>query len=361
MTVVIPIPKSEKDVSAEWVTAALGSATNWPVSSVAVRRIGDGRGVTSLVFRLELSYEGKEAGPASLIVKFPGTSLQADPSRPARQYGFYEREVHFYRELAPEVAIAPRCYWCEFDAGSGEFGILLEDLTGYDQEDDRRGFSAASLRRCVEVLATMHAKWWQSPRLATCDFLFTVDGTNTRRLAEGHTSSWPSFLERYGHLLPPGYEAFRPPLLRSLQVAGTALAAAPRTLVHLDFRTDNVFFGGDLRGTVAIDWQLVARGAAVLDLVTLLSNSSATDLRRQVEGELLHMWHDSVVRTTATSYSFEQAAADFRRWLLFQVVRTVIAGASVLPVGQAGELVAIFAQRTFACAIDHAAGDLIVR
>ena len=81
MTVVVPIPKSEKEVSAEWITAALGSATSSPVSSVAVRRIGEGAGVTSLVLRLELSYDGAEAGPASLILKFPGTSLSGRPKQ----------------------------------------------------------------------------------------------------------------------------------------------------------------------------------------------------------------------------------------------------------------------------------------
>ena len=259
------------------------------------------------------------------------------------------------------MAIAPRCYWCKFDAGSGEFGLLLEDLTGYDQEDDRQGLSSASLRRCVEVLAVMHSKWWQSPRLASCDFLFTVDAKNTLLLAEGHARSWSSFLERYGNVLPAGYEAFRPPLMRSLQLAGTALDAAPRTLVHLDFRADNLFFRGDLGRTVAIDWQLATRGAAVADLATLFSNSTGTDLRRQAEEELLQMWHDTVVRATATSYSLEQASADFRRWLLIQVVRTVIAGASVSRDEQAGEIVATFAQRTFVCANDHRVEELVFR
>jgi aminoglycoside phosphotransferase (APT) family kinase protein len=361
VSVEVPVPKSEKDVSAGWVTAALGDALSSPVSAVAARRIGEGAGVTSLVLRLGLSYEGDAAGPASVIFKSPGTSLQADPDRPARQYGFYEREARFFQELAPEVAIAPRCYSCEFDRGSGEPGLLLEDLAGYDQEDDRRGLPAESLRRCVGVLAAMHSEWWQSPRLSSCDFLFTVNAPNAGFLAEGHSRSWASFLERYGHVLPPGYEAFRPPLSSSLQEAATGLGAAPRTLVHLDFRADNLFFGGDPPRTVAIDWQLATRGPGVADLATLFCHSIATDLRRELEEDLMHLWHEAVVSATATSYSFEQAGADFRRWLLFHVVRVVIAGASVPPESQAGELIATYAERAFACAIDHEAEALVVR
>lgn len=208
------------------------------------------------------------------------------------------------------MAVAPRCYWSGFDEASGEPALLLEDLSGYEQEDDRRG--GPRLRRSAVVSrcsGPCTPNGGSRPGSQSCDFLLGINGTNTRIFAEGHSSSWASFLRRYGHVLPPGYEAFRPPLSSSLQEAAAVLGAAPRTLVHLDFRADNLFFGGDPLRTVAIDWQLARRGPGVADLATFFCHSIATDLRREVEGNLLRLWHDAVVRATATSYSFDQDVA----------------------------------------------------
>ncbi len=140
---------------------------------------------------------------------------------------------------------------------------LLEDLTSYEQGDERRGLSTEWLGHCVEALAAMHAEWWQSPRLSGCDFLLTWGRAVTLRVAEGYAGCWDSFVDQYGHCLPASYEAFRPPLVETLELMGAALGAAPQTLAHGDFRADNIFFGGGRGRVVAIDWGLATRGAGV--------------------------------------------------------------------------------------------------
>jgi hypothetical protein len=101
------------------------------------------------------------------------------------------------------------------------------------------------------------------------------------------------------------------------------------------------------------------RGAGVADLAFVFANSVARDLRRRLEDELLRLWHGSVLSATGTPYSFEEALVDFRRCLLFVVVRTVMVTAFVPLGGHAEELAAIIAQRSFDCAIDHGLEDLV--
>ncbi len=96
-------------------------------------------------------------------------------------------------------------------------------------------------------------------------------------------------------------------------------------------------------------------------LAYLLANSVPTGLRRQVQDELLHQWHGAIVTATGSPYSFDQVLADFRRCLLFMVARKGLAPLYVAPGGRAEELATTLVQRTFACAIDYGAEELVVR
>ena len=79
--------------------------------------------------RLLLTYDTDTPGvPESIIAKFPPTD--ADSHSTGLELGFFEGESGFYRELADRTEIrTPRCYYSQFDANTGQFLILLEDLS----------------------------------------------------------------------------------------------------------------------------------------------------------------------------------------------------------------------------------------
>ena len=58
------------------------------------------------------------------------------------------------------------------------------------------------------------------------------------------------------------------------------IAGRPQTLVHGDFRADNLFFGGPDggQGLAAIDWQVSSRGGGAFDLAYFCR---ATSLRKR--------------------------------------------------------------------------------
>jgi hypothetical protein len=90
-----------------------------------------GNGLVGDSYRFDLTYEEAEPdAPASVIGKFP----EADPDsrRAGSAHLLYLREVSFYRELAPTLAIhTPRPFVAEIDLETDDFILILEDVAPF--------------------------------------------------------------------------------------------------------------------------------------------------------------------------------------------------------------------------------------
>src|SRR5436190_164344 len=98
------------DLTESWLSSALGSG---PVAAFDVAAVGTGQMSNS--YRVSLTYDGDAAGPASVVVKLAA----ADETSRSTGVGLgaYEREVRFYRELAPRIGgPLPACHASAFDA-----------------------------------------------------------------------------------------------------------------------------------------------------------------------------------------------------------------------------------------------------
>jgi aminoglycoside/choline kinase family phosphotransferase len=96
------------------------------------------------------------------------------------------------------------------------------------------------------------------------------------------------------------------------------LAAAPRTLCHGDFRTDNLMFRLTPAGPklTAIDWQIVMQARGPYDVGYLMSGAVDIEMRRANEDRLLRRYHDGLVSRGVTGYDFETCREDYRRAIL---------------------------------------------
>src|SRR5438270_440203 len=90
------ILRGPDELTAEWLAEALGSG---PVAAFEVTAIGTGQMSESR--RVRVRYADGAGGPASVVLK---TASADENSRAAGVgLGVYEREVRFYRELAPRI------------------------------------------------------------------------------------------------------------------------------------------------------------------------------------------------------------------------------------------------------------------
>jgi hypothetical protein len=144
-------------------------------------------------------------------------------------------------------------------------------------------FSTAEVESLLDTLATLHATFWQAPELAnpalglgdTSSLIETFLPATAKR-TPSTTSALPQMLLDGSALLQemvePDVADILGQLLADPQPLCVALSRSPSTLVHGDYRAQNIGIAGQpAPQIVLLDWQLAAYGAATLDLAWLLS------------------------------------------------------------------------------------------
>ena len=156
------IPASIADVSTSWMTSVLrgsgaiaGDAT---VTDLATHQIGQGVGLMGELFVATLTYGEGATGdqPATVVVKLPATSEENRAQGIA--LGMYEAECRFYSEMGEATGTGlPVIHLSEIVSGTGDFVIVMEDLSPLRSFDQAAGVSVADAELSIEGLAAFHA------------------------------------------------------------------------------------------------------------------------------------------------------------------------------------------------------------
>ncbi|MFQ5381370.1 MAG: phosphotransferase, partial [Dehalococcoidia bacterium] len=289
-------------------------------------RIGEGEGFTGSLVRLRLTTE-----PPDRIPPLIGKQATAhDTTRELmRDFGGYDKEVHFYRDFADQVSLpSPRCFAAEYDPDTGAFVLLLEDLAPGRVGDQVEGATLETARQVVDALAEFHARWWNTEDLAAARWLLPPDDVAAdfirlfdegmpavRELWGARYPELTSLVSRTRRFLPEVFEMF-----------ASGDLPRPYTVVHGDMRLDNLFFPTDEGGRFAVvDWQGIALGHPANDLSYWLVLSLPVDLRRSHEESLLARYHRGLRRHGVGGYSLRALRRDYRN-----TATVLLGGAPVL-------------------------------
>lgn len=321
-----PLPTRHEDLTAEWLTAALcAGGVDATVASFERRPLGEGVGMMAALERIELEYADGE-GPSSVIVKLQATN---DANRAvALAFDIYRREVLFYRELADRTAAGtPTVYLADVD-GSADFVLVLEDMAHYRLGDQLAGCSIADAEMAVTEAGKLHAAFWNDVDDESFDFVpYETPSVHGNALRDGAIAGWGPMVEAFGDVVPSFMREVERRFLAAVPRMQEWLVTAPITIVHGDYRMDNLFFSVDDDSMSVIDWQGCLRAKGVRDVAYLLSQSMLVDDRRASERDLVATWHRALVDGGVTGYSAEQAWEDYRRAVLcLWTLVVVIAG-----------------------------------
>lgn len=276
------------DLSAAWLTSAIGAGT---IADFAVERIGTGQ--MSECYRVQLTYaDGAPDSdkPDSVVLKVAATDPMSRQT--GMTLGLYEREVRFYRDIAPRLRgpVAP-CYHTAFDAASGTFDLLLGDANPAVVGDEIRGATTAQARLAVTELARLQGPLLGDTTLAEAPWLNRDTPVNQALITALHAG----FVDRYGDQIAPQHRMVCERLVGGFDeyLADEAVAGRIHGLVHGDYRLDNMLFGaaGADRPLTVVDWQTVTWGPAMTDLAYFLGCALPVTDRRTHYDALLDAYH----------------------------------------------------------------------
>ncbi|HUA41306.1 MAG TPA: phosphotransferase [Streptosporangiaceae bacterium] len=333
-------------LTADFLTAALARHLDGTtITGVQADPVGTGQ--VSDSYRLRLTYDGPAGLPPTLIAKVPA----ADPASrtAARTFRTYEIEACFYDQIAPGLPVAlARCYYAAYDADPDEYIVLLEDLHPAAPGDQLAGLHPQDAAAAVAEMAALHAAGWDSPELAAMPWLNRSSPEAAALLAAAIAALYPGFRQRYAERLEQGtltlIEDFLPH-------AGSYLTAAdePRTIVHGDFRADNLLFGRDR--PVVLDWQTASYGAATGDLSYFLGSSLPVATRRQYEEALVRRYH-SGLQSGGVELSWHDCWTGYRRHAFSGIVMDIIAAMFVQQTDRGDKMFTTMARRHARHALD---------
>lgn len=364
----LPLPKVSSEISAAWLNRVLGDAGvmhGAAITGFAREVIGEGAGFVGELSRITLRYNGSaDRAPRSVIAKLPTSD---DMIRTiALLFGFYEREHRFYAEVADEVELrVPRCYYNAMDAPAGSYVLLLEDLAPARCGDQLASCSMDDAKLALGEIAKFHAAWWNSPRLQSLAWMPSLGNSELRELLHSmYQQSWPAFAELYKDELPEPIMAIGEAFGAQFNDLAALATERPQTLIHTDFRLDNMFFGteGGEDSFILIDWQLVQQGVGPLDVAYFLAGNFPREVRRAHETELLEHYHRTLTEHGVAGYSLAECVEDYRRAMLILLLFIVPSreNLNVEAYGERGQaLLNVILERYVAAILDVDAGAFL--
>lgn len=349
-------PRRLDDITSDWLTdvlraeGAIGAAAR--IDGFERTDLGDGEGFVGDIARLRLDYS-VGTGPNTVIAKVP-TAVALNRAT-GKSLGVYEREVRAYNTLLPHVdAPRPVAHAAIYEA-TGEEEAFLEQLIKAERLPLfllrallRKVQTDADVPPCILLLEDLHESEMGN-QVAGCDPARAAIALGV--LARLHASGWGDACPQMGHWFINGdivprlfhaqyrnnrrsFERFAAERLsehgmahvKAIRKTGLARItrlhdSAPRTILHGDFRLDNLFFAADGSLAAIIDWQTVNRGPGALDVAYFIAGSLPPETPEAVIDDLLRSYHDALVTTGVVDYSFERLLADYEEALLLLLHR----------------------------------------
>lgn len=273
-----------------------------------------GIGAMADTYLVRFNWDEESSGPGTAVLKRPAQDSAAAAT--AASLGAYEREARFYTEMAPRSRVrAPRLLGALADGdGNSPDTILLEDLTEqYRPGDQLHETPLHQLEEAVRQLALMQAPFWNDEATGRQPWLHRRLGVPIPEILDRMERSWT--LAATGLLVSLPAEE-RKCIDRFVRSAGSWAEAwddprtGPKSLVHHDFRVDNMLMSDD--EVVIIDWQTVGWGPVMFDFAYLMGTSVEAQTRKTIERDMLRLYL-STLELYGVDWSESEAWEAYRR------------------------------------------------
>lgn len=331
------IPRSPTDITPEWLGSALGA----DVDSVTSQPIGTGQ--TGATYRLTVQYAADCDLPTSFAVKLPS---QDETVRERVALG-YRSEHAFYTNIADVVKVPiPPSFYCDISEDGGDIVLLLADMAPAVQGDQIAGCNAVEAELAARAIAGLHAPTWCDPKWA--DFpglaMSMPNADAAKGLGDVAVMATQITLDRLGAEMT---EENRRTATEAMALTTAWLLAEPNrfSLMHGDYRLDNLLFSPDRSSITVVDWQTLGAGLPARDLAYFTATSLLPDQRADLDELLVAAYHDELLSLGVTDYDRDSCWRDYRLGLLQAPLITTLGCAFASNTERGDEMMRIMLER----------------
>jgi len=305
------VPDGIAGIDAAWLTSALASVESGLVVHDA--RLLESLGGACTKLRVALR-TNRDDFPPTVIVK------GCFEPHGKGMIGLQIAEANYYKWLIPELDVPTvHCFFAQGDPEAGAALIMEDlDLRGVQclRATDPMGYELALA--FLDVLARLHARWWDDPALADDGELSWVPGPDTPGLPN-HIALL-SDLERTAQrvALPRGSAVSRmfhdgERLVRAFRAMWTNPQKLPHALIHGDPHLANLYVDR-VGGPGLLDWTC-RRAPWALDIAYFIVGNLDIADRRHWEVPLLQHYLAKLAELGIAAPGFDEAWLAYRRWM----------------------------------------------
>jgi aminoglycoside/choline kinase family phosphotransferase len=302
------------------VNQLIGSKLPGVVQACEVAFLGEGVGIMASIARASLTFEDGSRG--SLIHK---CAAQNENKVAAQGLDFYANEINFYRHLAASSPLrSPHCLYAELDPDTYDFLLVLEDLGDTEAGDQLAGCTREEILSVFTSAAQLHAHYW-----GKTDAISWLHPHNVKEISEFKRDvifvpGVEKTIEMFPELFNEDLEEIVRKSAQQFVELFDATMQGPLTLVHGDYRVDNLFFMRHPELEIlAVDWQNCGVAKGPTDVCYFISQGCDPVLRREIEMEALSLYHDTLVKEGVKDFSFDECLRDYRMCMLTSLITPI--------------------------------------
>jgi aminoglycoside phosphotransferase (APT) family kinase protein len=344
-------------VTSSWLSEVLSTgAQPVEVNTVEVAPVGTGQ--TGATYRVSATYASNSAGlPETFVIKLPAAD---DTVRDRVSLG-YRSECAFYTSVADRVKIpVPQCFHCEISDSATEYALLLADRAPAVQGDQIAGCGEQQAQLAVTALAGLHAPTWCGAEWPTFPGLAMtqLDEAGAKGMGDVARMSAEITVAKLGaklgdtdcHTLTAALDLVTP----------WVLARQDRfSLIHGDYRLDNMLFTPSADQVWVVDWQTLGVGLPARDLAYFTATSLEPALRSAIERDLVSAYHAALLSYGVADYDGETCWQDYRFGVLQALLISALGFAFAVGTDRGDDMIVTMLRRGCQAVRDLGTLDLV--
>lgn len=234
----------------------------------------------------------------------------------AQKLGLYEREYYFYENVSKYINVSiPKFYSLLKDDNFDTIGIILENMNEYNSVIglNLNDVSIDISLKIIENMAKLHTKFWnKNLKNIFPNLLKNNDKLFNPVWNDYINKNWNMFLEKWRYLLDEKQIKLGENIVKNFQKIQDNLSTSNLTLTHGDIKSLNIFYDKDKNYEPCfIDWQYIANGKGVQDLVFFLIESFDIKYTNKYFHILKNYYYKKLEENGVKDYSYEMFNNDY--------------------------------------------------
>jgi hypothetical protein len=282
--------------------------------------------ILSLTYSSEVINNSTSKVPATVVLKIP-TALKNRVM--GQSIGVYEKEIRFYSTLKDRLNIrTPGFYYGALSATDDpdvvlerlkalnrlpiwsiaiigiivqwvfglmprRYALLIEDVSHYRLGDQSAGCSDNDIKLALSCMASLHSQFWDNEELNALTWVTPVE-LSAKLIHMGYLQSANKYLKENREKLSEEQLRLHAWLKKNGVFLTERLGQGPSTLLHGDFRVDNLCFDDDAGEMLLLDWQTTTSGSYGLELAYFLSTALTANAPDEKLDEMIGHYRKSL-------------------------------------------------------------------